>query len=1786
MVIFTSNVLAQSDKMDAGLNLAATTSLKLYWTQSAGVYRANLTGTDVQTLSSGSDLKHIAVDQINGKVYWTGEKIFRANLDGSNVEVVLDTSANGIAVDGKNGKVYWVTPKYTRDYDYKIDLYWANLDGSQSQLLRNLCSYDLSYAVPDYYELAIDLENSKLFWASMEYCYSANYIQIADLNGTNASPIVSEGYYIQGYSIAVDPPNNKLYYVAYTEQKELYRVNYDGTDNEFVMTLSDEIAVSIGLDTANNKMYWIDADRDTIWRNNLDGSGIQEVIFEGPTGSLQSLKLDVVPNEPPSATPDDATTNEDTKVTIDVLSNDSESEGDPLSVHSVSAPAHGEAAIEDNFVVYTPELNYFGADSFSYNVTDGKAGFDRANVDVIVNSLNDAPTGIQLSSTTIGAQNPPGTEIGTLTSTDPDLGDTHILTFGTGDGSEDNGDFSISGQTLYTAKSFDIDIKDSYNITIISDDEHGGTLEKAFTIQLIDLREGPLNIRLSNNVIYENKPVGTGVGSFTSVDEYPTPPYVYSLVSGYGSDDNAAFKIDGDKLKSNVSFDYENQHLYSIRIRSENQFGSTEKKFNITIQDIAEPPADKLSKCSGEDITLIDTDTTLVKVTDITITSFTKNSCNLTGKMRVEIPGSSRGNISLTGQVNNKNNLQSKDGIADFSLVLAGLELKAKQVSLEYNAGKPQLRIGTPKLAMPTEWGGSEADIDRTTVINGGGLVIGMNFKMPMIRTTAGYKLGLKGSVKDVPGGYEISASGDFSLPNIGKNNQTCKLNVNVALYSGEQNAIVMEIDTPQKAWGTTAPDVLRLREAGLGLSCSIGIPIDTTGFSITGVSGKVNLRPDEESVSLSLTISSQTKLFKTPVIKTVGTATVRPSPFLLNLTVDLYVLSFNMANASATIKQGSFSTTLNIKALIVDGSVKINAWTSDGKFHFTGSGKVRLYIRKGAIVQECLTYPCKPSLCWKWFVPYPCKWKRCQSCINIPRSTWEGPYVGIDFGEFRNGAYGLKGYVTIAGTKYGFFIDHKGNFKVGGVDKYVLVQASLVNEVREKYLDAQSNGTLLAAEDIDPRFSFPAKDVILINVPVGLSERTQTSMTGEVITNTTIITPANTSFVVKADGDLDISLIDPDGYEIDPSNYDLPPVNDWYQITYTQTEKYEPADAEELIDESMSRVRIAHAAPLPDLSEVDVIVDGSILFANVDFNELPPAGYASLSPGTHQVEIVRAGGTQVEITSQVLLESGKEYSFIIVGASNSQVILVEDDDRAPENLGEARVRLMNASDTHTVDVYIDGASLFEDITSHSVSDYAALSEGDHTLEIREGGSSLVLSQPNTVTLQEGGVYTILAVDWENDPANSMAWIQRLDEWYVPMVHTQYDVSQVSGDWKVKLSGDVENIQYSVGVFGTPNAPTLENLAVDASDLSRTRVSWNLTSSYAPTQVTLFVTPGPIIETLTISDTEGGTTSVEIPLFTGAVFSSLEVYDQDKLSGELMKLEVDLTNLESGEYYLWLRAEDGVSPPVEGYVAFPAMAAHTSVQVLDADYDSLQQMASAAKIVVDNTSTFPNKWEAQIRTTPINGEGVLYVEWDALEHQDIDNYMLYAGTSPLSASLVLETGNAMSELDENGEAIGERIGFATIHNVVPGETYYLSVKAIDEDHNLSVRSQDVTQEIDPGSYTLSTPKDWYLISAGDTITVEVTLDVNEELFYTWVDLSLNLENAPKGVYASFPADLDGKYSLSEDYDKIDVIITAANSAALGYYPITILGYNGQYQVSKTIDLYIDVIPLYMPYIRR
>ncbi|MCK5647375.1 MAG: Ig-like domain-containing protein, partial [Gammaproteobacteria bacterium] len=119
---------------------------------------------------------------------------------------------------------------------------------------------------------------------------------------------------------------------------------------------------------------------------NIETTGGEElttVIVDNPVNIIPALNPvnPINTNNEPSANEDTITIPEDSSATIiDVLANDTDLDGDTLTVDSVTQPANGTVTLVNGEITYTPNPDYNGSDSFTYIISDGNGGTDTATI--------------------------------------------------------------------------------------------------------------------------------------------------------------------------------------------------------------------------------------------------------------------------------------------------------------------------------------------------------------------------------------------------------------------------------------------------------------------------------------------------------------------------------------------------------------------------------------------------------------------------------------------------------------------------------------------------------------------------------------------------------------------------------------------------------------------------------------------------------------------------------------------------------------------------------------------------------------------------------------------------------------------------------------------------------------------------------------------------------------------------------------------------------------------------------------------------------------------------------------------------------------------------------------------------------------------------------------------------------------------------------------------------------------------------------------------------------------
>ena len=213
--------------VDNAISLAVDSiNEKLYWAEKTGnrtgkIRRANLDGTNVQLVKDLTSVPLvIALDIVNRKIYLTNSwgKVQRLNFNGSNFQPNLITglqTPNHLALDVVRGKIYWT--EQTSDRTGKIRS--ANLDGTNVELVKDLTSAPRG--------IAVDNVNGKIYLAN-----SYGKVQRLNLKGSNFQPNLITGLE-SPEGIAVDAVGRKLYW---TEKGSISRANLNGKNIENIVT--------------------------------------------------------------------------------------------------------------------------------------------------------------------------------------------------------------------------------------------------------------------------------------------------------------------------------------------------------------------------------------------------------------------------------------------------------------------------------------------------------------------------------------------------------------------------------------------------------------------------------------------------------------------------------------------------------------------------------------------------------------------------------------------------------------------------------------------------------------------------------------------------------------------------------------------------------------------------------------------------------------------------------------------------------------------------------------------------------------------------------------------------------------------------------------------------------------------------------------------------------------------------------------------------------------------------------------------------------------------------------------------------------------------------------------------------------------------------------------------------------------------------------------------------------------------------------------------------------------
>ena len=260
-----------------------------------------------------------------------------------------------------------------------------------------------------------------------------------------------------------------------------------GNDNGKISVLPDgtiELLGSLDYETQRNYDLTVEV---------TDGKHSVSVII--------TIQVQNVRDTAPVTLPDEYHINEDNSLAVpvdsSVLKNDSaDLEGDVLTAVLYNNVSHGNLLLNsDGTFIYTPEVNYYGTDNFSYIASDGFYQSVPSQVTIFIEPVNDAPSDIQISP--LIENSPIGTILQIIVTDVDDTEHTNSLVSGPGD--NDNNLFAMQNNHLQTTTEIDYELKREYNLRIKSVDQGGLSVEKAVVLNIINLNDIVIMSSVINN---------------------------------------------------------------------------------------------------------------------------------------------------------------------------------------------------------------------------------------------------------------------------------------------------------------------------------------------------------------------------------------------------------------------------------------------------------------------------------------------------------------------------------------------------------------------------------------------------------------------------------------------------------------------------------------------------------------------------------------------------------------------------------------------------------------------------------------------------------------------------------------------------------------------------------------------------------------------------------------------------------------------------------------------------------------------------------------------------------------------------------------------------------------------------------------------------------------------------------------------------------------------------------------------------------------------------------------
>ena len=254
-------IIDEGRKLPDGLALDVGAG-HIYWTNmgdpsrnDGSIMRSDLDGKNMITIVPPGGTftpKQLQLEKRSGKLYWSdreGMRVMRANLDGSEIETLVDTSLGdsrpgsdqrkwcvGIAVDTDGGKFYW-TQKGGHDCGFGSNFSGQHPSCRKVSRPENRTDIELLYDnLPEPIDLDLDPVNRTLYWTDRGDPPRGNTVNRAPMDPeaeTGKEPEILFTHLMEGIGLALDLKGGRMFITDFGGS--VYSANLDGSNRRTLL---------------------------------------------------------------------------------------------------------------------------------------------------------------------------------------------------------------------------------------------------------------------------------------------------------------------------------------------------------------------------------------------------------------------------------------------------------------------------------------------------------------------------------------------------------------------------------------------------------------------------------------------------------------------------------------------------------------------------------------------------------------------------------------------------------------------------------------------------------------------------------------------------------------------------------------------------------------------------------------------------------------------------------------------------------------------------------------------------------------------------------------------------------------------------------------------------------------------------------------------------------------------------------------------------------------------------------------------------------------------------------------------------------------------------------------------------------------------------------------------------------------------------------------------------------------------------------------------------------------